>query len=199
MRRRIGLAMILLLALSMVFVSAASAAHKPKLEKWRVYSAALDSLNNSGVDGQATVYWRQGTTTVHIYAEGLEPGQSHLQHIHGFEGVTTDAVCPPPTAAGDDGILSLADGLPYYGPIMLPLDLSDGSFPMPNACNEEHYMRTFSGQEALLPLRLRTVVLHGMTIGGTYDATLPVACGEFEYVGTVKVRSGEIVKWARNH
>lgn len=199
MKRRVVLILALLLALSMVFAATATAAHKPKAEKWFVYRAELDALNSSGVDGQATVYWRDGAATVHIYAEGLEPGQQHLQHIHGFSGVTTDAVCPPMSAAGADGILSLADGLPYYGPIMLPLDLPNGTFPVPNACNEVHYLRGFTGQQALSPVYLRTVVLHGMTVGGTYDPTLPVACGELEFVGRVKVRAGEIVKWARMH
>jgi hypothetical protein len=44
---------------------------------------------------------------------------------------------------------------------------------------------TITGVELsdLLPLDRRAAVLHGLTVAGTYDLTLPVACGQLHAQG----------------
>jgi hypothetical protein len=102
------------------------------------YNADLDELNNSGVNGEAELEFLTGDgdrvnldagegpedvtdLQVGINATGLEPNMLHPQHIHGFDDASQNAVTPPPTAAGDDGVLSVADGAPFYGRVRLPL------------------------------------------------------------------------------
>jgi len=163
------------------------------------YMATFTELNNSGVSGTATlsVDTDANLLTVMIDATGLEPNQVHLQHIHGFLASGQNAVTPPVSAAGPDGVLSVADGIPFYGPIILPLD------PPPTApTGAINYSRTFTdaevnelgemavpmlpagavtpatGVDELMPLDVRELVIHGMTINGTYDVTVPVASAE---------------------
>ncbi len=168
----------------------------------QAYMATLTPLNGSGVSGSAMLNMNDdGTLTVQINATGLEPGQTHVQHIHGFlDG--TNSVIPPPSAGGDAAsemgtLLSVAEGAPFYGAILLPLEPS----PTPSD-GVENYLRTFTDADAaslslaavnalgpvlanqipdlmtLDPLDLREIVLHGMTVNGVYSATLPVASGE---------------------
>lgn len=92
----------------------------------KMYKVQLNPLNNSGVTGTATVMMSaNGDFEVIGDVMGLAPGMVHPQHIHGFvmeNMADQDAVCPPPSAAGDDGLLTLEDGLPFYGPVLIPLD-----------------------------------------------------------------------------
>ncbi|MCI0755031.1 hypothetical protein [Teichococcus vastitatis] len=83
----------------------------------QVFTTDFTALNNSGVDGQALLFLdaRSQTLTVHIKAEGLEPGQVHVQHIHGFDN---DKDAKTPTLAQDDdrdGFVELAEGLDTSG------------------------------------------------------------------------------------
>ena len=52
---------------------------------FRTFAVDLDPLNESGVDGTATLVLNDAeqTLTVQISATGLEPGMVHPQHIHG--------------------------------------------------------------------------------------------------------------------
>lgn len=139
------------------------------------YHADLHALNNSGVMGKATLMLNGTKLTVKIDATGLEAGKPHPQHIHGFTENNRNSTCPNMSADTDgDGIISLAESVPSYGPILL--DLS----PMPtaDANGEVHYTRTFDVGVGLVPLQNRAIVLHGLTVNGTYVATLPVACGQ---------------------
>jgi len=141
----------------------------------KTYTAEISSLNNSGVTGTATLILDGDQLTVHIMASGLEPGMVHPQHIHGFPDKNKNATCPPMWADKDgDGLVELGEGLPFYGPVMLPLE------PFPTAPDGTiNYTRTFdiSDNLSLLPLQNDVIVLHGMTVDGEYIATLPVACG----------------------
>ncbi len=133
------------------------------------------SLNGSGVSGTATLTLMGDELTVHIQASGLEPGMVHPQHIHGFMENNKNSVCPPMSADTDgDGLIELGEGLPFYGPVILPLE------PFPTAPDGTiDYTRTFNVADYmhLLPLQNNVIVLHGMTVDGEYIATLPVACG----------------------
>lgn len=138
-----------------------------------VYHVDLDPLNESGVDGKAVLVQRDGMLRVQIHARGLVPDTLHLQHIHGEE--SSNAVCPPPSAAGDDGVLTIGEGLPFYGPVLQPLT------PFPMAENGMvNYHETFEVDGDLLDLSDEVIVLHGAFVDGEYVATLPVACGEID-------------------
>ena len=168
-------------------------------ERTQTFSGTLTQLNDSGVSGTFTIEQRgQGQIRVMIEATGLEvTDQPHVAHIHGLEG-NREAMCP--TLAQDDdndGFVELGEGVPVYGPIIIPLGDVD-----PDNDGVVSYSQTFnlnrSGTFAdgkdkndLFPIELREVVLHGLTLddgdgsnGGEADGTagyktvLPVACGE---------------------
>ncbi|GAB3196811.1 hypothetical protein ABID22_003482 [Pontibacter aydingkolensis] len=139
----------------------------------KTYTADIMSLNGSGVMGTATLTLKGDMLTVNIMASGLEPNQPHPQHIHGFMDSNKNAVCPPMSADTDnDGLIELAEGAPFYGPILLSLT------PFPTAPDGTiNYTKTFPVTAGMLPLQNNVIVLHGMTVGNTYWPTLPVACG----------------------
>lgn len=172
-----------------------------------IYSTNFTALNGSGVQGQAilTVNDARTALTVQIYATGLEPGGAHLGHIHGrfsSGGDAIDSVTPPPSADTDgDGFVELAEGVPFYGPIILDFGNVD-----PDLDGVVNFTQTFdltlAGTFAggfdrtgllgsdLMSLDLREIVLHGLTVGavgvppgevdGTpgYKTVLPVASAE---------------------
>ncbi len=114
---------------------------------------------------------RADTVTVTITATGLEPDMLHPQHIHGFAS-NQNSVCPSVSAAGADGLLTLEEGLPAYGPVQLSLT------PFPTTPNGTVvFQETYPLTKDIQPLQNTSIVLHGMTVNGTYWATLPVACG----------------------
>lgn len=150
----------------------------------KTYTAQLNSLNGSGVSGMATLTLMGDQLKVHIMASGLEEGQLHPQHIHGFMKSNKNAICPPMSADTDgDGLIELTEGAPFYGPVLLPL------MPFPMAPDGTiNYTQTFdiSQNPDLLPLQNDVIVLHGMTVDGQYIATLPVACGEIKPANNMK-------------
>jgi len=142
------------------------------------YMVNLESLNDSGVTGTAWITVTDGKyLTVEIEATGLEPGKPHPQHIHGLnKPPAKNSTCPTPEADADgDGIVSVGEGLPYYGPIILPLI----PFDLVDEDGNLSYFGTFTIRpNEFQPLHKRTVVLHGLTVGDTYVPSTPVACGE---------------------
>ena len=141
----------------------------------QVYQVDLDALNHSGVEGKATLVLRGDQLRVVVRARGLTPGMVHPQHIHGLDGMM-NATCPPPSAAGTDGLLTLEDGLPFYGPVLQPLE----PFPTANKAGVVTYTQTFHVDRDLADLSDEAIVLHGAFVRGDYVATLPVACGEID-------------------
>ena len=137
-----------------------------------VHQVRLTELNDSGVTGKAVLVQKDGTLRVKLHARDLVPSMLHPQHIHGLEG-STNATCPPPSAAGDDRVLTLVDGLPFYGPVLLPLT----PFPMADK-GTINYHETFEVDGDLADLSDEAIVVHGGYVDGEYVATLPVACGE---------------------
>ena len=139
-----------------------------------VHQVRLTELNGSGVSGKAVLIQRDGSLRVQLQARGLVPDMVHPQHIHGLDGAA-NATCPPPSAAGEDGVLTLVDGLPFYGPVLQPLT------PFPMAKNGKiSYHGTFEVDGDLTDLSDEAVVVHGGYVDGEYVATLPVACGEID-------------------
>ncbi len=144
-----------------------------------VFMAELDALNNSGVSGHVTLTLKGNKLTVKIKAEGLQADSLHPQHIHGLEN-NQMASCPPSSAdKNGNGLVEIGEGLPFYGPVLLPLT------PFTTAPNGKiDYKHTFTLGEGetiayddLKSLENRVIVLHGMTVEGKYIASLPVACG----------------------
>ncbi|PRY10204.1 hypothetical protein CLV24_115121 [Pontibacter ummariensis] len=202
----------------------ASCEHVPGLEdvikdrdkdkKVKTYVTDLHPLNNSGVMGTATFMYREGGDfKAKVKAEGLVPGMPHPQHIHGFvmeNMADQDAVCPPESAAGSDGLITLPDGLPFYGPVLIPLDdrlvpLAVNDFPVANPAGIITYLETVglgmlvSAFDAAMPgsqsakdlnLEKRVVVLHGAYVKD--NMIVPAGTEGAEYVATLPVACGEI-------
>lgn len=165
------------------------------------YSADLDELNDSGVEGTAHLSLMGDQLTVKIYATGLEPNRLHPQHIHGFAENNRNSKCPPASADDNgDGFVSVGEGAPFYGGILIPLvmDVNDPlSFPVANENGVIDFEMTYNLEDLegledfntdVTPLQNTAIVLHGMTVedyvnaeGETvsgYIITLPVACGQ---------------------
>lgn len=147
-----------------------------------VNHGTLVELNDSGVTGTVTVLEKGDHLRVNLDASGLEPMQTHMQHIHGF-GNGTQATCPDMSVAGGDGILSFAEGLPFYGGVVVTLghDHVMG--------DDLAYSRTFEETDAgadvstMGDLAQYVVVVHGLTVGNAYVPSLPVACAVLEVHG----------------
>ena len=141
------------------------------------YTANLMELNHSGVSGTATLMLEGNMLTVKIDAMGLEANMLHPQHIHGFTDNNRNSTCPTMSAdTNGDGLIDLPEGLPSYGPVLLELT----PFPTADANGEIHYMKTFTIDGSVLPLQNRAIVIHGLTVMGTYWPTLPVACAQIK-------------------
>jgi hypothetical protein len=144
------------------------------------YVSDLQPLNGSGVTGSALLMLDEDRLRVLVLAEGEEPNREHAQHIHGL-GHGDQSTVPPVSADTDhDGVISLLEGFPFYGKVLLALD---EPFPIASSSGIVFYSHWFDGG-SLDPLLVSTVlltkrmiVLQGMTVGEQYDATIPVACG----------------------
>lgn len=139
--------------------------------KAKMYTVNFGELNNSGVSGTAELVLEGVDLTVRISASGLQPG-THAQHIHGFVENKRNSDCPPPSADTDgDGLISVGEGVPFYGGIRLALQ------PFPTADedgNIDFEMTFYDVTKEITPLQNKTIVLHG--VEGI--PSLPVACGQ---------------------
>lgn len=180
---------------------AASANHQNQGQgngpKTQTYEAKLEALNDSGATGTATATLERNRLTVTVEMDGVDAGELHPQHIHGFDDARANATCPtedaedgitgsPEEAAMPETLISVAEGLPFYGDILLPLK----PFPTPPATSYT-FTETYSGKDLapLQPIKKtlqnRHIVVHGDTVAGadgedTYIATLPIACGQLD-------------------
>ncbi|TFV57911.1 hypothetical protein E4P41_13685 [Geodermatophilus sp. DF01-2] len=185
-------------AFPLLTMTAAQAAHDGS------YQADLGTLNDSGVTGTSWVTLEGDQAKVTVEVTGVLPGAPHAQHFH----IGAQGVCPPPSADEDgDGIVSTAEGQPFYGMIGTSLttegDTSPDSglavdrFPTPED-DSYTYERTFTiSQEVQESFAAgnAVVVVHGIDTNGsgTYDgdqmssldpslpleATAPAACGSY--------------------
>ena len=71
----------------------------------------------------------------------------------------------------------MTEGLPNYGPIVLPLTPFNQVDEDGNLEYEAEFEIDPSESDIL---QKRTIVLHGMSVNGQYIPTLPVACGQIE-------------------
>lgn len=188
----------------------------------QVFATTFTALNNSGVQGAAAVILDQDDQmiTVDVDATGLEPGQPHPQHIHGFAD-NTDATSPTLAQDADhDGFVELAEGLNTYGPVLLNLtspptqpapsgngsfagtaDLTD--FPMADADGNIHFQQTYTfdpnDQNAqnlfntIEQLDHKEIVLHGESVAaGSGAGTSGEVDGTAGYKPVLPVASGEL-------
>jgi len=196
-------------AASVAAVMLASAAAVPAAAA--TYVVNFDTLNNSGVTGTATLDHDEEAQTLQVSFDvsGLEPNQVHVAHIHGaFDDDGNPVNSTVPTLANDldgDGFIELAEGQTSYGPIIVPLG-DIGADENGNSMFSMMYnlaaMSTFNEDftlDDLLPLTLREIVIHGLTVppgpgAGTdgevngengYLTVLPVAAGQITAVGAI--------------
>jgi len=156
------------------------------------FTAPLTALNNSGVSGEATVTVEGDQFTVTVDAQGTEADNVHAQHIHGFASQASSC----PTAEADtsgDGRISVGEGAPAYGGILVPLD---GSLDNAEGLGDPETFPTGNGSYSYsrsvmtsnlavnddksfedLTLSNHAIVIHGQTVDGEYVVTRPVACG----------------------
>lgn len=167
------------LALVVGTAGAASAAHDDNPSaKVASYSYDLESIQPADVPGsQATGTTRimalpNGKLQVTVEAWGLSPNLPHAMHLHGVPGVATDMACPGPDAAGADGVVTVLDGVPFYGGILTSLtstgDVSASSalaldrFPVADASGYLYYQRTLTSIPGYTDAGTVQVIVHGI-------------------------------------
>jgi len=94
-----------------------------------VTHARVQSLNNSGAHGMATVVVREGKVNAFVKIHGLTPNNMpHAHHIHFGEQARHEC----PTFRDDDNNdfrLNTLEGQPAYGPIRISLTTSGDTSP----------------------------------------------------------------------
>lgn len=167
----------------------------------------------SDVNGHATLRLTGRTLDIDLSASGLTPGEPHAMHIHGdtqaaneCPGIeadtnTGDAIDPSTFTSGvPDGLISLGEGLPDYGPIDVSLTATGDTGPASGLSLERFLTADSSGHIAyhrslLVPKDVAKnlgnlhIVIHGAdlptdadasSLSNLFEATLPVACGEID-------------------
>ena len=154
--------------------------------------------HGSNVTGTASLKVDGTQVHVNIHIRGLTSNLPHAMHIHGILGDPNS--CPPASAdTSGDGLVSLEEGAPFYGPIDTSFttsgDTSPASglalerFPVADENGNLNYNRTFTiPQDVLDSLGSLHLVVHGLALDGNssgpvggydtlFEAVLPVACG----------------------
>jgi hypothetical protein len=139
------------------------------------YTSRIAALNSSGVSGSVDLQITGARLTVTIDVTGLEPGRRHFQHVHGEPGLP--AACPTSADANSNGVITLTEATTRIGPLAFDIQ----PYPQPDAQGALRWSRTFTldveEMRKTAPWTEHVVVFHGMTLSGTYDQLLPVACG----------------------
>ena len=159
------------------------------------YFVDLVPLNDPDVSGRVDFSFNDALTelTVTVAASGFVPETAHAQHVHGFPAdESKNAVLPPQSAYGNDGVLQVSEGAPFYGEIILPL----APFPMSDAAGNVAFSHTYTDAEValltnfeaintvadLMPIENKVYVIHGVDNGGLFNPQLPAAGGQITFV-----------------
>jgi hypothetical protein len=204
--KKLGVALLLAVALSLSLVSVAFAQGTSQ----KVFMADLNPLNHSHAHGHAVLQKDGRMLDTKIVTTDTAPGLPHAQHIHGMAQAISE--CPTLAAdTNDDGLINTAEGLPSYGPIQVSLttrgDTSPSSalavnrFPTANSNGLLRYDRDLSvSRKVARNLGKFAIVQHGVDLNhnGRYDfsagpseldpslpqeATIPANCGVIDRVG----------------
>ena len=193
-----------LAATSMLSASGATAQGARYRADLRPVPHAASADAGSNVTGTAIVSRVASRVSVAVDARGLTPGLPHAMHIHGNLKARNE--CPPASAdvndqvtstdpGTPDGLVSLGEGLPFYGPVQVSFttsgDTTDQSalaldrFPVAASDGELSYERQISVPHKIAAKTGKLhVVIHGVDLDGDgqysnlQEATLPAACGE---------------------
>ncbi len=171
------------------------------------------AAGGSDVNGHATLRLTGRTLDIDLSASGLTPGEPHAMHIHGdtqaaneCPGIeadtnTGDAIDPSTFISGvPDGLISLGEGLPDYGPIDVSLTATGDTSPASGLSLERFLTADSSGhidyhRSVVVPKDVAKnlgnlhIVIHGAdlpadadasSLSNLFEATLPVACGEID-------------------
>jgi len=170
-------------ALVLGTAGAASAAHDDNPSATVAsYSYDLESIQPADVPGgQASGTTRvkalpNGKLQVTVEAWGLSPNLPHAMHLHGVPGDAADMGCPGPDAAGPDGVVTVVDGVPFYGGILTSLtstgDVSPSSalaldrFAVADASGYLFYQRTLTSAQGYADAGMVQVIVHGIDFDG---------------------------------
>ena len=142
------------------------------------YKTCAYPMNGSKSAALATFEVLGNTLKATVIGAKFTPNQVHQQHIHGLDN-GDNSTCPPMEAdENGDGLITMEEGLPYYGGVKLALDNEDGSFPTTNGQGVYIYQRTFDITGMDFSWEDLSLVVHGLNVDGTYEGALPAACGE---------------------
>lgn len=146
------------------------------------YTYVLDAVQpaavpNAEANGKTRVKaLPNGKVQVKVTASGLAPNLPHAMHLHGVDGSAADQGCPGPAQAGPDGVVTVVDGLDFYGGILASLttrgDTSPASalaldrFPVADEQGRLRYSRTFRNEAAFDNAGTVQVVVHGIDFDG---------------------------------
>lgn len=181
----------------MLAAAAPALAHDRGFEEVRV-EHALRPVQSPGVNrayGEARIrVLDDGMMRVRVRVEGLTPGSVlHMQHLHGFTD-QLDMGCPsmratPNADADGDGLISVAEGAPWYGPVLVhlnstgPVDVG-GDYVVADEDGEIDYDRTFAVTDANRAMARRfQVVVHGIDLNHNgklepgMEFSIPAVCG----------------------
>ena len=164
----------------------------------------------SNVTGNAVLRLTGRTLDINLRASGLTPNEPHAMHIHGLTdsknecpGIdadvnTGDPIDPSTFVAGQpDGLISLGEGAPDYGPIDVSFTVTGDTGPASGLSLERFASADANGnlsyhrsvrvpKEVAKNLANLHIVIHGTdlpsdpdhsSLSSLFEATLPVACG----------------------
>lgn len=144
------------------------------------YTATWVPSSGSGVSGTTDFSLSGDQLTVHVRATGVEPGQIHPVHLHGFAGGRQSVLAPPDadTRGDSDSYLESFESELYLGSPLLPLTLTPTGNPATDFSTGPggviDYSQTYTINPAVLgDLTRRAIQIHGLTVPEGIGAGTP--------------------------